>query len=422
MAYKPLTVDKALEQVLVNTRLCSGRSIDITKAHGRVLFSDVVSDIDSPPFNTALMDGYAVRSQELENCSKTNPIQLGVVGHVGAGSSFEGDAREGHCVRIMTGAPVPEELDAIIKLEDTAVTVGDGWTGSVITYGFPVTAGQHIEKVGACYKKGDTVLSAGSIIDGPALGVLAETGNTTVRVFKKPKVTFIPIGNELVSVYDKPGFGQIRNSSVYALAGQAKEAGAKVHITDAIPDDPRVIAEALRMAARESDFIITTGGSAGGDFDYIDQVMQDIGTLIFTDVLMNPARTQGFGLVDSSVVFTLPGQPTAALAAFELFIRPALLKAGGFTKILRPTVHVRLLQNIGMSKRHPDAPLYLRARIERGLDGMGEAFVPNKKGPRQFLSLTNCNGMLILPPDPEKRRAGAIVECMRLDVIKGGTL
>lgn len=422
MPKKPLTVDEALEQVLAHTRLCSGEKVMLQEALGRVMFTDATSDLDFPPFDTALMDGFAVRSSELAACSKTNPVQLGVVGHVGAGSVFEGAAREGHCVRIMTGAPVPEGLDAIIKLEDTAITVGSGSTGSVITYGFPVTPGQHIKPKGSDITQGATVLSAGTVIDAPGLGALASTGNIQVSVFKRPVVALLSIGSELVPINATPGAGQIRNSNAYALSGLVEQAGGVAVLKNIVQDDPLVIAEAIRMAAREADFVITTGGSANGDFDFLDRVLHDAGTLIFSDVLMNPAKTQGFGLIDQTPIFSLPGQPSAALCAFELFCRPAILKAGGFSKLMRPRMTVRLRDDIRQGSRFPHVPLYLRARVELAADGEPEAFVPGKKGQTQFGALTNCNALLVLPPDASKRTAGAVVDCLRLDIVRGELL
>lgn len=415
MAYKSQTVQEALQNVLSHIKLVSHERILLKDSLGRILFENAYSDCDLPGFDSSLMDGYAVRSEELRNCSKTNPLSLGVVGRIGAGEVFDGSTRSGHCVRIMTGAPLPPGLDAVIKLEDTALTSGDGLIGSIITYGYPVTPGQHVKKQGSFVKAGDLVVKAGTKIDPFTLGILASTGNHEVAVFKKVRIGLISIGDELVPLDQVPPLGHVRNSSIYTLSGLVNQAGAEAVIYPISQDHPDIIASTLLEATKSCDLVVTAGGSAGGDFDYADKVLRATGDLIYSDVEMVPAQTQGFGLVNNTPVFTLPGQPHAATIAFEVMCRPAILAASGTHDIFRRKMLVPLREGVRENKNYFSRPLYVRGSLVRNTAGLFEAVIPSRHAHPIDKNEEDIPCLLVLSGDPQKRAAGTLVECWWLD-------
>lgn len=405
------TLTEAHQIILDATTPLASETVALDDALGRVLFEPVRATTPIPPFHTSRMDGFAVHTEDLRTASADNPVALEVVGYIGAGSVFRGTAGRGQCIRIMTGAPVPPEFDGVIKVEDTTTLAGDGMVGSTISYAMPVIPQENIRSMGYEAELGDELLAQGQIINPYCIGALASAGATTVEVYKRPKVAVIPIGSEIVSVGTPLTPGMIKNSSYHAVCAFAKEAGARVIPQAIVPDDPARIKRALIRAASQADVVITLGGSSRGDFDFIDQCVEETGTLHFEATALHPLKTQGFGVVEDALVFSMPGMPGAAFVGFELFARPALMKLSGHTQYFRPSLTARLAQDMTRGGKQPDLPLYLRGLITLDEHNQPQVSVPPKGKANLFGAKTYTNCIFVLEDSYELRTAGTPVTC-----------
>jgi len=326
--------DDALEIVLREARPLPAEEVALAEVTGRVLAEDVAADRDLPPFDRAAMDGYAVRAEDVAAA----PVALEVVGEVRAGEWPEVVVGPGQAVRIMTGAPVPSGADAVQQVERTRPL--DEFR---VTVEAAVGAGTNVAPRGAEARAGETLLSAGRVIDPPSVAVLASAGQDRVRVARRPVVAVLVTGDELVDVASRPGPGQIRNSNGPAVAAQARLAGADVRLLGVAPDRQEAIAEALR-AGLDADVLVVSGGVSAGDYDLVEPALLDLGAMfLFTKVAIKPGAPLVFGRLGRALVFGLTGNPVSAQATFDLFVRPALLKMQGARVLSRPRVHVELL-------------------------------------------------------------------------------
>ena len=411
-----ISLEEARELVLSHVAPLAPVTVPLLEAAGRVAAADVSSDIDVSPFAHAAMDGYAVRSAELAGATGGSPVVLDVIAEVPAGSVFEGEAQPGQCVRIMTGAAMPDCFDAVVKYEIVNAVEGGGMAGGKAAFSAPAAPGDNVRAAGEEARAGEVVVHAGETIHPAGIGFLAGCGALEVSVHARPRVAIISIGSELVEPDAVPGPGHIRNSNSYALAACAASAGAQADVLPIVPDSEDALEAAVRAAVANHDFVVTSGGASNGDFDFIKPVVERAGELLMTQVNMRPGKAQTFGLVEGVPVFGLPGNPAAAYMGFEMIVRPALRKMQGFTAFDHPVVQARL----ACDKKKKDARrLFMRATLSR--DERGELTVtPAKKqssglfGPIQK---TNC--MAVVPEGEQHLHAGDLVSCVLLDVAEG---
>lgn len=406
-----VSMEQALELIAQHARPLPTERIALSQALGRVLASPAYATTPIPPFDTSKMDGFALDATGCEELSPAAPLVLEVVGHIGAGDTFEGTCQPGQCIRIMTGAAVPPSLNAVIKVEDTTLVSGSGSTGSFISYDQPINPGQFIKPQGIEVGLNEEIVQPGIPLTPRHLGALASAGYATVEVYRMPKVAVIPLGSELVPIDQPLKPGQIKSSSYYALCGLAREAGATIVEQTIAPDDPQIIRQALIDAAAQADIIVTSGGSARGDYDYIVRCIESCGTLLFDGVAALPSKTQGFGLVNGALVFSMPGQPGAALLGLELFAQRAIRIMGGYAHPQHPTVQATLAEDTALGRKEPTWPQYLRGELF--VDDSGHLLVrkPAPVPPDLFGSQAPVNCIMVLPAGNEPRRAGRSIEC-----------
>jgi len=316
-----IPVDAALDIVLKHTPSLGVEEVPLTEALGRVLAEDVRTDVDLPPFDRSAMDGYAVRASDVAQA----PVVLEVAGQVRAGQWPDQRLPPGQAVQVMTGAPVPAGATAVQPVEKTRAIDG----GRRVEILEPVATGAHIARQGAEGHAGDEVLARGSTIDPASVAVLASVGEAKVLVGRRPTVSILITGDELVDVWDQPTRGRIRNSNGYALMAQARWAGAEARALGVVPDQAPRIAEAVR-AGFASDVLVISGGVSAGAFDLVEEVLArfDVGFL-FTKVAIKPGAPLVFGRRGDKLVFGLPGNPVSAMVTFHLFARPALRALAG---------------------------------------------------------------------------------------------
>ncbi|MCI0457862.1 MAG: molybdopterin molybdotransferase MoeA, partial [Gemmataceae bacterium] len=352
-------------------------------ALGLVLAEDVVSDLDMPPFDKALMDGYAVRSADL-----VEGKELGVIEEVTAGSTPKLPVGAGQATRIMTGAPMPAGSDAVVPRE---------WTATLATNRVridrPVRAGQNVMPLGREMRRGETVLTAGSVLRPQEFGILATVGRTAVQAYPAPRVAVLSTGDEVVEADQVPGPGQIRNGNGPMLLAQARRAGAVPSYLGIARDSveslrPR-IAEGLR-----ADVLILSGGVSAGKLDLVPGVLAELGVQAhFHKVAMKPGKPVFFGTQDATLVFGLPGNPVSALVCFELFVRPALRRLSGHEDAGPRMVEAQLAEDFAY---RTDRPTYYPARLESGRRGWLIRPVPWFGSP-DLRALSAANAFVVLP-------------------------
>jgi molybdopterin molybdotransferase len=379
-------VDEAVEIVLAHTPALGAEEVLLTDALGRVLAEDVAADLDMPPFDRSAMDGYAVRAADVAHA----PVALDVAGLVRAGQYPNEPLRPGQAVQVMTGAPVPAGATAVQPVEKTRTLEG----GRRVEVLAPVETGAHIARQGSEVRAGDVVLERGHTIDPAAVGVLAAVGKGRVRVGRRPTLSVLVTGDELVDVWDTPTRGRIRNSNGYAVLAQAAWAGANARSLSVVPDQADRIADAVREGFA-SDVLVISGGVSEGVFDLVEQVLArfDVG-LLFTKVAIRPGAPLVFGRRGDKLVFGLPGNPVSAQVTFDVFVRPALLRMQGAKVVSRPTVEVELLDP--MSNRSGRRN-YLPARVRyEGGRLVARALVSQGSG--DLVAHARANALVILEP------------------------
>lgn len=408
-----ISLEEARELVLSRVEPLSIELVPVLDAVGRVAAADLKSDIDISPFAHSAMDGFAVHYDELETASPETPVEMDVIAEVAAGDMYEGPVEVGQCVRIMTGAPLPDAVDAVVKYEIVDVVRGDGKLGSRVAFTAPTKARNNVREAGEEAKAGEIVVGKGEVIGSAGVGFLAGCGIVEVPTHRGPRVAIISIGSELVDPTEVPSLGKIRNSNSYALAACAQSAGAVPTILPIVEDTQEALTAAVQAAANEYDFVVTSGGASNGDFDFIKPVVESLGELLMTTVNIRPGKAQTFGVVNGTPVFGLPGNPAAAYVGFELIIRPALRKMQGYTHFERPIVAAKLSRDY---KKKDPRRIFLRSTLYRNDEGDYVVAPAKNQSSGLFGVIQRSNCMAIMPEGLESRTAGSMIECILLDV------
>jgi molybdopterin molybdotransferase len=324
---RPIPIVRA--RILSTVRRLASETIPFHEANGRILAEPVVAPHDVPSFANSAMDGFAVRGVDV-----TSPgAVLEIIEDLAAGQVADATVGEGQAIKIMTGAPMPEGADTVVRVEDTEV--GDGKVEIATT----PRSGTSVRPAGGDVAAGSTVFPAGTRLSAVHLGVLATVGVVDPVVARRPRVAVMSTGDELVPPETSElAPGLIRDSNRPMLLQLVAEAGSEPMDMGRIPDDPDSMRAALGQAAAEADVIVSSGGVSMGEFDVTKLVLRDDSDVDFFPVAMKPGKPQGFGTVGGSPFFGLPGNPVSVLVSFEQFVRPALLAMQGAAALLRPRV------------------------------------------------------------------------------------
>ncbi|MDQ2950840.1 MAG: molybdopterin molybdotransferase MoeA [Chloroflexota bacterium] len=334
-----LTVEEALARILARITALERVETPLLDALGSVLADPIVADRDVPSFRNSAMDGYAVLGEDVQRPG----ARLKVVGEIAAGETPIRTVGAGEAMRIMTGAPMPDGADTVVRVEDT----DNGAEVVSVTRATPT--GMSVRQAGEDLKRGQTVLTAGTVLRAAEIGVLASIGKERVAVVRRPNVAVVSTGDELVDIDTIPGPGQIRDANRYSLAAAVRTLHCPAFELGIARDDPADIRHALGNAAF-GDVILTSGGVSVGDHDHVKPVVDSMGRMDFWSIAIRPGRPLAFGELKTKrgtvPIFGLPGNPVSSLLTFELFVRPALLKMAGHTKLQRPRAKARLLDRI----------------------------------------------------------------------------
>lgn len=408
-----ISLEDARALVQAHVTALDTEEVGVLEAIGRVAAEDLASDIDVAPFAHAAMDGFAMRSAQLAHASSDAPVELDVIAEIPAGAWYDGPIDEGQCVRIMTGAPVPEAADAVVKYELVDVVAGDGRVGSRVAFTAPTATASNIRSAGEEAKAGEVIVAAGEVIHTAGVGFLTGCGVTKCKTYRRPRVAIIATGSELVDPTEVPTQGKIRNSNSYALAACAIDAGAIPTVLPISPDNLEDLTAQVLAATEEHDFVITSGGAADGDYDFIKKVVEGAGELMMTTVNMRPGKAQTFGIVNDTPVFGLPGNPAAAFLGFEMIIRPALRKMQGYSCFERPHVNARL---VGTLKKKDPRRIFNRGTLSK--DAQGYLVTPAKNQSSGLFGPIQRSNCFIVLPEGEAHTyvEGDLIDCALLDI------
>ncbi len=372
---------------------------------GRVLAEDVASDLDMPPYDKTLMDGYAIRAADLSEGQAT----LVVAEEINAGHTPTKTITSGHATRVMTGAPIPAGADAVVMIERTQ-RLGDG---RVQIEDKPARPGQNILTRGAEMRSGEIVLSAGSVLRPQELGILATVGRTAAQLHPAPTVALLTTGDEIVEGSERPGPGQIRNGNSPMLAGQIARAGGIPRYLGIVPDRVESLRARITEALR-APMVVLSGGVSAGVADFVPQVLQDLGVEAhFHKVRMKPGKPVFFGTHGSTLVFGLPGNPVSSFACFELFVRAAIRRLRGHADAGPSWVRAKLAESI---KYQTDRPTYHPAWLEAAENGWRVRTVPWFGSP-DLRGLTRANALVLFEPEDPHRTAGNIYPVLRIEMV-----
>lgn len=357
------------------------RSVPLAQAGGLVLAENLSSPEDSPLFDNSAMDGIAVRLGEAD--SLNFPLRRRLVGEVPAGRSWTQALGPDEAVRIMTGAPLPADAQAVVPIEELGQTDADGW----VTVNAPVRLGQHIRRRGEEFRAGTPLLSAGMRLNPAAIGLLAACGKSDVRVYARPRVGILATGSELLPVHAALEPGKLRDSNSYTLAACVEEAGGEVLRYGILPDHPEAIRTQLERAFTECDLVLTSGGVSVGDYDFVQPILLEMGMdKHFWRVAIKPGKPVLFGTLAGKGLFGIPGNPASALAVFEALVRPALRQLMGHKTRFRPQLSGRLREAVAFS-----GP---RTHLMRVIYADGEITPLKGQGSAHLLSVSRANAIL----------------------------
>lgn len=400
-----ISVAEAIQIVRQHTRALPSERVPLEDTLNRILAEDVVADSDLPPFDRAMMDGYAVRAADVANA----PVRLRIAGESAAGKGWHHEMKEGEAVRIMTGAPVPAGADSVQQVELTHELKD----GTVVELLESVELGKSIVSRGAEIKAGETVLQSGATINPAMMAVLAAFGYAEVAVGQRPRVGILATGSELVSVNEKPGQDQIRDSNNYSLAGYAQLTGAVVQRLPLARDETSVLKNQIATAVEECDVVVTSGGVSMGVYDVTKAALKELDAEIFFErVSLRPGKPTVFArLPNGTLVFGLPGNPVSVAVTFNLFARTALLAMQGATEPGPKYETAMLARSL---KRNPERESYLPAQLTTNDDGELIAFPLKWGGSSDFVAFALTTALIVVPAGTNALEPNSLVRVLRL--------
>ena len=405
-----LEVGEAVARILRRITPLGVESVSLRDAAGRVLAEAVRSPITLPHWTNSAMDGYAVRGADVLGASAEAAVTLPVLETVAAGAFPTRAIAPGEATRIMTGAPLPEGADTVIRVEDT-----DGGLDRVRILK-DRDAGKNIRLRGEDLLEGAVALPAGTPIGAAQVGILASVGAAMVRVHRRPRVAILGSGDELVDLdrFDEVLAGRkIVSSNSYTLEALVRAAGGEPLALGHCADTLEAMRELLeRAVAAQPDLLITSAGVSVGEFDHTRAALEAMGTeMDFWKVRMRPGAPLGFGVVRGIPWIGLPGNPVSAMVTFELFARPAVRRMLGHTRLHRRPVRVVLEEpvSIGAALTH-----FFRAIVTPRADGTLGARLTGPQGSGILSSMSLANSLLIVPEDRPRVEAGALLSALLL--------
>jgi molybdopterin molybdotransferase len=411
-----LSVEAASENILKSFIPLSSEQAPILTALGQVLHSNIYSQLELPPSANSGMDGYAVVAEDLTDYDEDAPIVLQVIGTIPAGEQPTLTVRSHTAARIMTGATIPDGATAVVPFEETDETErkAKGMELKEIGIKTRVYKGANIREAGEDVHIGDLILSSGTVIRQQEIAVIASLGIPVVDVIKKPVISVISTGNELVELNSSLNNSQIYDSNSYGICAAVESCGGIANRVGIARDSIEELEDALNRCS-DSDMIITSAGVSKGDYDVVKDVLQRNGNINFWSVKMRPAKPLAFGIITlkgkNIPLIGLPGNPVSALVAFEMFGRPSILKMLGKQNLVRPTVQGKLN---GTINNFDGRRVYARVEVIN-IDGEFIATPTGPQGSNILTSMAKANGLAICPEDETSKNDGETVSIIMIN-------
>ncbi len=396
----PISVLEARRIIRGAVGVPSFESVQRDALLGRVLARDVVAREDTPPFDNSAMDGFAVRAEDLMQV----PRELRLQSAVRAGEQSQEPLTPGSCIQVMTGAPVPDQANAVVPVEWTS-----GWPrgeDAKVRFERAPGVGQHIRRAGRDVRSGDRVLVAGRVVTPPVIGMLAALGCESADVYRRPTVAVLATGDELVSDGSPLSPGQIRNSNGPGLSAQCRAAGAEVVFEDVARDNQESVSDAISRGL-QGDILLISGGVSVGAYDYVRPALEAAGVeILFWRVLQRPGKPLAFGQGNGSLVFGLPGNPVSSAVCFEQYVRPALRRLAGDAS---PPGRLRAVLTDDVEKKR-DLHYFARGVAGQSDDGQISVALAGAQGSNIYSSMVQANCIVHLVAGDEVVAAGSHVE------------
>ena len=387
----------------------------IFQALGRVLAQDVISPISVPPHDNSAMDGYAFDGGQLQTGDADGgQLELQVVGTALAGKAWQGSVAPGQCLKIMTGAVLPQHLDTVVPQELVTVrhqSAEEGAQSSAIPRGL-LRAGDNRRQRGEDLMQGEPALRKGALLTPAALGLLASLGIEQLPVVRKLRVAYFSTGDEILSLGEAPREGAVYDSNRYTVFGLLTRLGCDVIDLGVVPDEPTRLEAAFQRAASQSDAIITSGGVSVGEADYTKLMMKKLGDVAFWKIAMRPGRPMAVGRIGQSILFGLPGNPVAVMVTFLAFVRPALLRMMGSTEAATLLLKARSLAPL---RKKAGRTEYQRGIVSQTSEGGLQVSAIGNQGSGVLSSMVQANGLIVLHHSQGNVGAGDEVDVMMFE-------
>ncbi len=439
-----LSVTDAQKCILESVNTLDAETARLEQSLGRVLAEEVCANRDQPPYDISAMDGYALRSADLASV----PATLEIIEDIKAGDMPSKTLAAGQCARIMTGAPMPQGADAVIRVEDTQAVSAEALSpnsdettshstkpasGQVAGYlpqagerdlvslrenlfgrvqiNQTVKPGNDIRRFGESMFNGEVVLTHGTEITPGVIGVLATVKRAQVQVHRRPSVAILSTGNELEGLDEPFDPNKIPDANSYALMAQTRALGIEPVLLGIARDDPDELASYLKRGL-EYDVLLVSGGTSVGVHDYVRPTIEALGAqMLFWRVAMKPGHPVAFGKVGEKIIFGLPGNPVSSMVCFEEFVAPALRRMMGHARIYRRTIEARLTHDV---KHQAGRTEFIRVMLAKEQDGYA-ATSTGAQGSGMLLSMAKADGLAVLPANSAGLVAGSTVTVQLLD-------
>lgn len=404
---KFIALEEALEILNKNTKALKSEVVSIKDSLKRVLYGDVKSKINNPPFNKSVFDGYAFRSEDSKGTSKENPIELKIVDEIFAGMWPEIEIKHGEAIRIMTGAPIPMGADCVLKQEETERH------GDLVKIFKEMKSYENISFMGEDIKIGETLIKKGKRLDYADLGIMASSGISEVLVYKKPRVSIISTGDEVCDINSTLKPGKIYDSNLYSLSARIEELGYNVLSMEHVGDNILKIGEAIEKAFEKSDIVFTTGGASVGEKDLMQKVSESIGfEKLFWKIKIKPGSAVVCSKKEEKILISLSGNPNAALTTFELLGKPVLKKLEGEEE----NINIKREKGVLMDSFNKKSPQrrFLRGNVIYDEKGTKVYITQIKSGNGILSSLLNANCLIEIEKGNEGLNRGEVVNIIKL--------
>jgi molybdopterin molybdotransferase len=407
-----LDVDAALDHVLAAFAPLPSITAPLLEAADMVLAADIVARDNIPPFRNSAMDGYAVRATDTVSATWSTPVELHVTSHVAAGQGDVPRLGAGEAIRIMTGAPLPEGADAVVRFEETDESASTDQVGRQIVRIYRAARLlDNVREAGEDITRGTSVACRGHVLRPADLGLIASVGEPSVRVHRRPVVAVLSTGNEVIPPGHALEPGMIRDSNSFVIGSLARAWGAEVRLIGIARDTVDDLTGRLDEAS-DVDLIVTSGGVSLGDYDLVKDVLEAEGEIAIWQVRMKPGKPLAFGHIGPTPLLGLPGNPVAAAVSFIVFGRPAIRKMLGH-RVTEPrmvdVVTADDIDNRGQ-RRH-----YVRVRLEPPEGGAILARVAGEQGAGVLSSLAAADALMIVPEEMERAQPGTRLRAILLD-------